>query len=102
MQRGLLRQDGDRYVPTEDGYAMAEPTSASSLEDWLRKLAPSEAKVLKCLADHAGERLTRAQVSEYTQQSEKSSSFQGAFPALRDLGLIEGTNDYAIAADLAC
>ncbi len=98
VQRGLLRADGDRYVPTEAGHALAEPTAGVTLADWLGKLLPSEAKVLQCLATARPGRLTRADVAARTGQSEKSSSFQGAFPALRELGLIEGDRDYAASA----
>lgn len=100
VQRGLLEQVGEKYVPTEAGMAMAQPTEGSSLADWMQKLTPSEAKVLECIARANGRRLTREEVSERTGQSTASSSFNGAFPALRDLGLIEGTKDFAATEEL--
>lgn len=92
--KGLLFSTGDRYLPTDAGAALAMPNAGASLEDWLAKLVPSEAKVLRCIADAYPERVTREQVSERTGQSMSSSSFQSAFPALRDLELIEGRADF--------
>jgi hypothetical protein len=45
--------------------------------------------------------MTREQVSEASGQSLSSSSFQGAFGTLRDLGLIDGKKDFTADAGLA-
>ena len=101
IKSGLLRETGDhRFEPTEAGAALARPTIGTSLQDWLRKLAPSEAKILMAVSDAYPERLTRAQVAERTGQSQLSSSFQSAFPALRELHLIEGASDFQASAEL--
>jgi len=100
VQRGLLREVGDKYEVTEAGMDLANPTAGVSLEDWLSKVTPSESKVLKYLADNYPRRLTREEVSAGTGQSMASSSFQSAFPQLRDLGLIEGKSDFTAASQL--
>lgn len=91
---GLIRREGERYLATPEGAAAANASTGTSLEDWLRKLKPSEAKVLACIVAAYPGRVTRAEVSERTGQSQASSSFTGAFPALRDLELIEGQSDF--------
>jgi hypothetical protein len=48
VQRGLLQQEGDRYLVTEAGAALARPSSGVSLQDWYQKLQPSESNVLRC------------------------------------------------------
>lgn len=98
--KGLLQSIGDRFVLTEAGQALARETPAATLDDWMRKLLPSEVKVLRAITDAYPERLTREQVADRTGQSILSSSFQGAFPALRDLELIEGRDDFAANAAL--
>jgi hypothetical protein len=98
--RGLLVKTGDTFQATESGAALAQPTVGASLNDWLAKLKPSEAKALRALADAYPERLTREQVAERTGQSVSSSTFQAAFPALRDLELIEGRSDFRTVDEL--
>lgn len=90
----LIYAVGNRYEPTEAGLALAVPNAGVDLADWLSKLTPSEAKVLRCIADAFPDRLPRSTVAERTGQSPLSSSFQSAFPALRDLELIEGRDDF--------
>lgn len=95
IRRGLLGKSGDRYLITDAGRELSQESAAVTLDDWLRKLTPSEANVLRAIVNAHPQRVTREDVSLATGQSIKSSSFTGAFPALRDLELIEGTNDFA-------
>jgi hypothetical protein len=99
--KGCLHRIGDKYIMPITYTHLANPHSGTTLEDWLQKLTPSEAKVLRCLADAYPGRLTKTEVSERTGQSGLSSSFTGAFPALRDLELIEGRDDYRLNELLA-
>lgn len=94
VARSLIASGNGVYVATESGREIANPTEGADLDDWLRKLNPSEAKVLKAICDKYPAAVTRAEVSEVTGQSANSSSFQAAFPALRALGLIEGASDF--------
>lgn len=102
--RGYLRQSGDRYEPTEAGHALANPTTGTNLEDWIRKLTPSEGKVLWAISGQVpyDEPMTRQRVATITGQSFASSSFQQAFPALEALGLIEKSGPgYTLSDSLA-
>lgn len=103
-RKGLIqRAAGEKYLATAEGSARVGvepvPPGAASHDVWLAKLLPSEQKIFQALLEAWPERLTKAQVSERTGQSMKSSSFDNAFPALRDLELIEGHGDYK-ASDL--
>jgi hypothetical protein len=98
-QLGLIEERGDHYVATAAGAELANvgelPTGPALIPHWMGKLVPSEARVLKALIDRYPARLTRDEVAAMTGQSTLSSSFQGAFPSLRDLELIEGRDDFA-------
>jgi hypothetical protein len=99
--KGCLQRIGDKYIVPLTYTHLANPHPGATLEDWLQKVTPSESKVLRCLADAYPGRLTKTEVSERTGQSGLSSSFTGAFPALRDLELIEGRDDYRLNELLA-
>lgn len=97
-QKGLISKLGEKYSATSAGAkvggATPLPSGPELLEHWLRKLTPSEQKVLRAIADAYPKRITRETVADRTGQSTKSSSFQASFPALRDLELIEGHADF--------
>lgn len=95
--KGLLERVGDNYRATDAGRAIAQEQPAVTLADWLGKLKPSEAKVLQCIVDAYPGVMTRAEVSQRTGQSDSSSSFKAAFPALRALELITGNREYRAA-----
>lgn len=96
--KGLIQKNGDKYSVTAAGAEIAGaeplPSGPALLGHWLRKLSPSEGKILHAIADAHPKAVTREQVAEATGQSMKSSSFQSAFPALRDLELIEGRSEF--------
>ena len=94
--KGLLRPDGDLYHLTDAGRELAVAAGGSSLNDWLNKIEPAEAKVLAAIAGAAPRRLSREEISQLTGQSMTSSAFKAAFRGLRDLHLIEGDSDFAL------
>jgi hypothetical protein len=81
VDKFLLTSSGETYEVTTTGRRLAQPMTAPSLRDWLRKLKPAQAKVLQAIADSYPNRVTRHDVAEASGQSEASSSFQGAFPS---------------------
>lgn len=100
VARSLISTNGGIYLATESGREIANPTEGADLDDWLRKLKPSEAKVLSTICLAYPNRIDRGEVAAATGQSASSSSFQAAFPALRALGLIEGKSDYRASDEL--
>lgn len=96
--QGLIQKIGEKYSVTAAGAEIAGseplPTGPELLRHWLGKLSPSEAKVLQAIVDAHPKAVTREEVAESTGQSSKSSSFQSAFPALRDLELVEGRSEF--------
>jgi hypothetical protein len=96
--RGLIAERGDGYEATPEGKAAAGvgtlPTGPALVAHWRSKLTPSEVKVFDAVLAAYPQGVSRAEVAARTGQSPASSSFQAAFPALRDLELIEGQRQF--------
>jgi hypothetical protein len=67
-----------------------------SLHDWIPKLKPTPARILKLVLEHPDEWFTRPQISQHIGSSQTSSAFDGGISELRSLEFLERGPDGAL------
>lgn len=104
VKQGLVASIDGKFAVTEVqqvaveavlGPAYQAPVSDRP-EDWLPKLSPTARAIFQIILHDRAQAFTREELSRVSGYSVKSSTFQGAFPELEQLGLTKKASSGAV------